>query len=78
MLPVPDRDAVIGVGGDEPGVSGVELDLHHLVARRPERPEAEHLAVATACGGGDVAGEGWVRERSRDPGEDQRRCAVLW
>lgn len=60
VLPVPDRDAVIGVGGDEPGVSGVELDLHHLVTRRPERPEAEHLAVATACGGGDVAGEGWV------------------
>jgi hypothetical protein len=26
-------------------LSGVELDLHHLVARRPERPEAEHIAA---------------------------------
>lgn len=57
MLPVPDGDAVVGVGGDEPGVCGVELDLHDLVARRPERPEAEHLAAAAACGGGVVAGE---------------------
>ena len=48
VLPVPDGDAVVGVGGDEPGVGGVELDLHDLVARRPERPEAEHLAAAAA------------------------------
>lgn len=57
MLPVPDGDAVAGVGGDEPGVSGVELDLHDLVARRPERPQAEHLAASAACGGGIVASE---------------------
>lgn len=57
MLPVPDGDAVVGVGGDEPGVSGVELDLHDFVARRPERPQAEHLAAAAACCGGVVAGE---------------------
>lgn len=60
MLPVPDGDAVVGVGGDEPGVGGVELDLHDLVARRPERPEAEHLAAAAACGGEVIAGERWV------------------
>lgn len=35
VLLVPDRDGVIGVGGDKPGVSGVELDLHDLVARLP-------------------------------------------
>lgn len=58
MLPIPDGDAVVGVGGDKPGMSGVELDLHHLVARRPERPEAEHLAVAAACGGDVLAGWG--------------------
>lgn len=45
-------------------MGGVELDLHHLVARRPERPEAEHLAAAAACGGEVVAGE----ERSGDLG----------
>ena len=64
MLPVPDGDAVVGVGGDEPGVSGVELDLHNFVGRRPERPQAEHLAAAAACCGGVVAGGG----RSRDLG----------
>jgi len=57
VLPIPDRDAVVGVRGDEPGVSGVELDLHDFVARRPERPQAEHLAAAAACCGGVVASE---------------------
>ena len=56
VLPIPDRDAVTGVGGDQPGVSGVELDLHHLVARWPERPEAEHVAAPAACGSGVLAG----------------------
>ena len=57
MLPVPDGDAVVGVGSYELGVSGVELDLHNFVGRRPERPEAEHLTAAAACCGGVVAGE---------------------
>jgi hypothetical protein len=38
-------------------VSGVELDLHHLVARRPERPEAEHVVAPRARGGDVVAGD---------------------
>jgi hypothetical protein len=54
VLPVPDGDAVVGVSSDEPRVRGVELDLHDLIARRAERPEAEHLA---ACGDVVVADE---------------------
>ena len=57
MLPVLDGDTVVGIGGDEPGVSRVELDLHNFVGRRPERPQAEHLAAAATCCGGVVAGE---------------------
>jgi hypothetical protein len=48
-------------------VCGVELDLHDLVARRPERPEAEHVAAAAACSGGVVAGD-----RRAGAGEEQR------
>jgi hypothetical protein len=54
VLPVPDGDAVVGVSSDEPRVRGVELDLHDLIARRAERPEAEHLV---ACGDVVVADE---------------------
>jgi hypothetical protein len=57
-------------------LSGVELDLHHLVARRPERPEAEHIAAPAASGGDVVAG---ISVSARDleiRGRKQRRGAV--
>lgn len=73
MLPIPDRDAVVGVRGDEPGVSGVELDLHDFVARRPERPQAEHLAAAAACCGGVVASE-----RRAGTGAGREASGVVW
>jgi hypothetical protein len=81
VLPVPDGDAVVGVGGDEPGVRGVELDLHHLVARRPERPEAEHSRRERRRRGrlGRGGGRRGREERSGDLGvSDAPRARGGW
>lgn len=47
MLPVPDGDVVGVVGRDDPRVRRVELDLHDLVARRPERPRPQHRGTVS-------------------------------
>ena len=72
MLPVPDGDAVVGVGGDEPGVSGVEVDLHNFVGRSPRLPRAA-AGLSRARGGRGLEQRSGVWRS----GDEQRGSVML-
>lgn len=45
VLPIPDGDEVRCIRCNQPWMSGMQLDLHDLVARRPKRSQPKHLGA---------------------------------